>query len=165
MTKLQAIIISTLALLAVTFFACEDNYDKENPIIGKWRFKKYMADIETNDSTATAIITQDILKINKEKHHIMQYGLMTDSVFVLYDTDSEYKATGRYYQIDDTIKFELGDSRYWAIIKQKEYFNIYHKDISEAYTVDSLRALGVKNPEAVVIKKAWLLIEFKRISS
>lgn len=159
----KAIYIATVTIIAYISFACEDNIDKENPLIGKWRYISYIGHVETNDSAASAIIKKDIESINKNKQNILQYQFMTDGIFVLFDIDSDYKIVGVYHQDENTITFEEENKDYWAIKYAEKYFDVYIKDISQDYTPDSLLKLGVKDPENITIKKAWLTGQYKRI--
>jgi len=161
MTKLRY--ISVISILFFIFLSCEDNVDENNPLIGKWRYEHYKGNVETNDTEASALIKNNIESINNTKQHIMQYQFMVDSIFVLFDINSDYKVVGKYSQSGDSITFKEDTSSYWAIKYNKKYFDLYIKDVSADYTPDSLQKLGVKNPSEVIIKKAWLTAQYKRI--
>jgi len=154
-----------LLLIAILFIVgCDDNIDDDNPLIGKWRSEQYAGVVETNDSAATSIIIKDIESINRKKHPICQYEFMKDSLFVLYNINNDAKTVGNYGKLNDTIKFYYPDaSIYWAIVRDNKNFNLYHEDVSRYYTLDSLQKLGIENPQNISIKKAWLILKYKRI--
>ncbi len=156
-----------LLIVSVFTLSCEDNIDNNNPLIGKWRYQTHIGVVETNDSIATTLIKKDIEKINKQKHKIMMYEFMSDSIFILFNTDinSNYKIVGKYYHAltPDTLQFEDSESSYWAIKTNKNYFDVYLQEMSAAYTTDSLLKLGIENPENVIISNIWLTKRYRRI--
>lgn len=159
--------ISILILVLTLLLSCEDNIDNNNPLIGKWRYQTHIGVVETNDSAATALIKKDIEKINLQKHKIMMYEFMSDSIFILFNTDinSNYKIVGKYYHRSDsdTLQFEDAENKYWAIKTNKNYFDVYEQEMSAAYTADSLLKLGIENPESIVISNIWLTKRYRRI--
>lgn len=153
-----------ISLVVSVFISCEDNVDKDHPLIGKWRFESFKASVETNDNAATFLIKKNMETINSKTDHIFMYQFMMDSVFVLFDTENTDKLVGKYFESGDTIHFEDINSKYWAIKTQKKDFDVYIRDLSPAYTADSLGKLGVVNPQAVIITKAWITARFKRVN-
>lgn len=154
-----------IGVIIILNASCEDNIDKENPLIGKWRFEVFRADVSTNDSSVTAIIAKDIESINKQNHHIFIYEFMKDSIYVLYDADSDDKLVGKYSQNGDIITLTDDRNIYQTIKASDKYLQLYLKDASSAYTADSLQKLGVTNADSVKIYKAWLTSFYKRVGA
>lgn len=155
----------TIITLIIFFISvsCEDNTDKDNPLIGRWRSDLYTGIVETNDSAATAIIRKDIESINKNNHSILQYEFIQDSLFILFNMNNDYKTIGSYSTHKDTINFTQDSIYYYAIKTGEKQFDLYIKDLTSDYTIDSLRNLNIANPENIVLNKAWLVQPFRKI--
>lgn len=155
-----------IGIIIILSSSCDDNIDKENTLIGKWRFEIFRADVSTNDSLATTIIQKDIESVNNRGNHIFIYEFMTDGIYVLYDADSDDKLVGKYEQSSDSITIKDGDSNIYQALKTSDkYFQLYLQEVSSAYTTDSLRKLGITNPDSIIINKAWLTSIYKRVGA
>lgn len=152
-----------LACLSLSFVACEDNIDKENPMIGKWRLDNYVGDITTSDSLASIAIRKSIDAAYDAKNPILMYQFMSDSSFILYNLNTSSKLIGTYLSTTDSLFFQEPTKKYSAVKDEEKYFSIPLQNVTSAYTLDSLSNLGVVNPEAVNVEKVVIIARYKRV--